>query len=110
MDLKRLIQLLEEVPPDLVFPQGFGRAGCWEGDWYEIAFEPAANATAGEMLAHAKNANGATLFRHGRGGSMEMDLESQVHIARPGECDRDEDPLSIWRWRWMLKAAEEAAK
>jgi hypothetical protein len=108
MNLKQIIELLEQQPPDLVFPYGFGAPACWEGDWYEIAFEPAANVTVKQMLQHARSAVGATLLRDG-GGAMEMDFDSLVHIARRGEFNLDEDPLSIWRFRWMVKVAQESA-
>ncbi|MFC9490722.1 hypothetical protein ACFTZM_32240, partial [Streptomyces hydrogenans] len=60
MPLGELITALEAADPDLVLPDGFTHPHSYRGYYHELAFEPAHNATVGEMLADARSALGTT--------------------------------------------------
>lgn len=101
MTLGELIERLEATPGDFVFTNGFGRAISWRGSYDELAFEPASNVSAKEMLTEAKSAVKRT-FSGYKGGEYRMDLHTPVHIARYGEYGGDEDALTTWRWQLMV--------
>lgn len=104
MNLGELIEKLEKVPSDLVFPNGFGEPMSWRGVYAELAFNPERDVTAESMLANAKSAIGKT-FTGYKGGDFRMSLKTDVHIAAYGSYGGDEDAITKWRWDLMLMQA-----
>lgn len=105
MNLGELIERLENIPDDLVFPNGFGEPMSWRGVYAELAFNPENNVTAGSMLENAKSAVGKT-FTGYKGGDFMMTLDTDVHIASYGSYGGDEDAITKWRWDLMVMQAK----
>jgi hypothetical protein len=93
MKLKELIERLGREDADTVCRPGFGEADSYRGYYEQIAFEPKDSATVGEMLAHAKAANGKT-FSGYKGGKYKMGDETIVNIAEYGHCGMESDELT----------------
>lgn len=108
MNLKDLIERLQAIPADTVFPNGFGVADSWRGAYEQVAFEPATNTRAGDMLAEALHAVGTT-YQGYKGGDYTMRPGTDVHIAAYGCYGGEDDALTTWRWKWMLHEAGIAA-
>ena len=108
MRLKDLIAYLEAKPEDAVATPGFSSPHSYRG-WYEqIAFTPEPSATAGEMLAHAKSAIGAT-FHGWKGGEYKMGPDSFINIAEAGYCG-DDDEITFYRLDAMFNCEPKPAR
>jgi ABC-type cobalt transport system substrate-binding protein len=88
MTLKELIAYLEKEDPAKVAPLGFASPHSYRGYYDQLAFEPAENVTVGSMLACAQEALGKTYTGY-KGGQFRMDADTDVHIARYGECGEE---------------------
>jgi len=84
MMLGDLITALEQADPDLVVPWGFRGPHSYRGDYDQLAFEPAANVSVGEMLADARSALGATYTGYKGGEYTTMDEYTDCWIAPYG--------------------------
>jgi len=93
MKLKELIERLGREPDDRVCSPGFGEADSYRGYYEQIAFEPKDSASVGEMLAHAKAAEGKT-FTGYKGGEYTMTGDTIVNIAEYGHCGMESDELT----------------
>ena len=82
MRLRKFIEVLEGLPPML--PVGLGRAISWRGVYAELAFEPKAGATAGDVLKEARAAVGST-FEGYKGGEYVMDEDTLCHVDAYGD-------------------------
>ena len=99
--LENAIELLESEPDkDRIVPFGFGSPHSYRGYYEDLAFEPMANVTVGEMLDAAKSAVGAT-FDGYKGGEFKMSMWSTVWLADYGCCGETLGPTLL---RFMLKA------
>lgn len=83
MRLGELIERLKQEPSGNVIKNGFGKSMSYRGDYYQIAFEPAANVTIGYMLQEAENAIGRTYTGY-KGGDFIMDEYVDVYLANYG--------------------------
>lgn len=104
MYLAELIETLESYNPETVVKEGFNSPHSYRGYYDELAFEPARNVTIGEMLAAAKEADGAT-YQGYKGGEFTMGGFTNTHIANYGDCG---DALSARLLRYMLADVVEA--
>ena len=95
--LGRLIEFLESLPPDAVIRHGFGEPFSYRGNYYDVAFDPVENAIVGDMLRHAKFANGAT-FQGYKGGEFTMDADSYCWICEYGESGGDKIGPTLMRY------------
>jgi hypothetical protein len=86
MMLNELIALLEAEDPAKVLPLGFSNPHSWRGVYSELAFEPTANITVGQMLAEARSALGAT-YEGWKGGEYTMDGLTDCWLAEEGHGD-----------------------
>lgn len=100
MNLSELITALEAADPNLVLPEGFANPHSYRGDYYDLAFEPAANVTVAQMLADARSALGRT-FEGYKGGTYDMDGYTDVWIALHG-CNGE--PLGPIQLAHMIAA------
>jgi len=83
MTLEELIAALEAADPNLCLPLGFSHPHSYRGDYMDLAFEPTANVTVGEMLADARSALGAT-YQGWKGGDFEMRGWTTCWLAEEG--------------------------
>lgn len=83
MNLKYLIEWLEQQNPDAVVPHGFGQPRSYRGYYDQLAFEPLENARLGDMLNYARSALGTT-FEGYKGGEYTMDEWTECWIAKYG--------------------------
>lgn len=90
MLLKELIAYLEQKDASVVLSHGFFHPHSWRGDYAELAFEPKANVSVGDMLESARSALGAT-YEGYKGGSYTMGEYSEVYLAEYGNTG---EPLS----------------
>lgn len=82
--LGELIRYLELLPPDQPVDVGFGRPHSYRGYYEDLAFEPVANTTIGNMLAAARSALGAT-FEGYKGGDYVMGERTDCWLAEYGD-------------------------
>lgn len=99
MWLCELISFLEKQDPNILVTNGFGAPDSYRGYYNDVAFEPKAYVTVGEMLHHAKSAVGAT-FHGYKGGEYKMDTLTNTWIAEYG-CTGDE--LSKMLLQYMIR-------
>lgn len=85
MTLDELIKALEAEDPDKVLPLGFSHPHSWRGDYMQLAFEPTANVTVGQMLADARSALGTAY----EGGRYTMHGYTDCHLAEEGRAGDD---------------------
>lgn len=83
MTLSELIGALETADPGLVLPLGFSNPHSYRVFYTDLAFEPTANVTVGQMLADARSALGATYQGH-KGGDYTMDGWTECWLAEEG--------------------------
>lgn len=83
MTLSELIGALETADPGLVLPLGFSNPHSYRGFYTDLAFEPTANVTVGQMLADARSALGATYQGH-KGGDYTMEGWTECWLAEDG--------------------------
>lgn len=81
--LGELIDALKLEDPAKRVPVGFANPHSWRGDYIELAFEPVADTTVGEMVAAAESAVGAT-YQGWKGGDFTMSEHTQVWLAEQG--------------------------
>ncbi len=85
MTLGEYIAALEAVPDRTrICAPGLSRAHSWRGRYEELAFEPVAFATVGQMLAEARAADGHR-FHGYKGGAYVMTRETEVHVESWGK-------------------------
>jgi hypothetical protein len=100
MTLEELITALEAENPDKVLPDGFTNPHSYRGDYYDLAFEPATNATVGDMLNDARRALNTTYSGY-KGGDYRMGNHSECWLAPYGDIGDTIGPLLL---RLMLAA------
>lgn len=83
MTLDELIAALEAEDPARRLPLGFSHPHSYRGFYDELAFEPTANVTVGEMLADARSADGTT-YQGWKGGDFTMTGWTDCWLAEEG--------------------------
>jgi hypothetical protein len=83
MYLSQLIAKLEEANPSHTVAMGFYHPHSYRGDYRDLAFEPRANVTVGEMLSCAREALGST-YQGYKGGDFTMGEYADVWLANEG--------------------------
>lgn len=83
MTLGDLITALEAQDPLRKVPLGFASPHSYRGTYAELAFEPKAGVTVGEMLASARSALGAT-YEGWKGGDFTMVRYTGCWLAEHG--------------------------
>lgn len=83
MTLGELIAALEKPDPSRKVPLGFASPHSYRGIYAELAFEPKADVTVGEMLASARSALGAT-YEGWKGGEYTMTGYTDCWLAEHG--------------------------
>lgn len=86
MTLDELIAALDAADPNLLLPLGFSNPHSYRGDYMDLAFEPTANVTVGQMLADARSARGTT-YQGWKGGDYTMDGFTQCWLDEEGRGD-----------------------
>jgi hypothetical protein len=94
MTLDELIKALEAEDPGKVLPLGFSNPHSYRWDYSELAFEPTANVTVGEMLSAARSALGAT-FQGWKGGEYTMTGSTDCHLAEQGDLGEELGPILL---------------
>lgn len=94
MTLDELIKALEAEDAAKVLPLGFTCPHSYRWDYSELAFEPTANVTVGEMLAAARSALGAT-FQGWKGGEYTMSGYTDCHLAQQGDLGEQLGPILL---------------
>ena len=89
MTLGELIDRLESVDPDTHVPMGFSFPHSYRGYYNELAFEPAANTTIGQMLFLARGCIDYVFTGH-KGGEFKMTLNTPVWLAYSGSSANSE--------------------
>lgn len=90
MTLDELIKALEaEGGHGRVLPLGFGNPHSYRGFYDELAFEPLAGVTVGQMLADARRALGAT-YEGWKGGEYTMKGYTDCWLAEQGSTSPGE--------------------
>lgn len=103
MNLKELIEWLEQQNSAAVVPHGFGEPMSYRGYYDELAFEPVEETTFGEMLRYAKSAHGA-YFTGYKGGEYLMDDYTPCWIAHYGSGGGDKiGPTMCALWAAVAK-------
>jgi hypothetical protein len=95
VELGGIIARLEQEDPTRVLPIGFANPHSYRGDYSDLAFEPVANISIGDMLAACRSALGTT-FDGWKGGDFTMSESSDCWIAMHGESgDNKIGPLLL---------------
>jgi hypothetical protein len=94
MVLRELIAALEAADPDTVLPLGFSNPHSYRGYYTDLAFEPTANVTVGQMLANARTALGAT-YQGYKGGDYTMDQWTECWLAEHGHEGESLGPILL---------------
>lgn len=102
MTLDELIATLEVENPNKILPDGFTNPHSYRGYYDELAFEPTADITVGEMLADARDAKGET-FQGWKGGEYKMTDWTDCWLAVEGSLGETIGPLLL---RLMLAAGQ----
>lgn len=87
--LSELITALEAEDPARVLPLGFANPHSYRGYYEQLAFEPAADVTIGDMLKAAKSALGAT-YEGWKGGDFTMHKYTDCWLAEQGHGSGEE--------------------
>lgn len=103
MILKDLLEWLEQQDKSSVVTDGFGKPHTDRGYYTDIAFDPVEKTTFGEMLAHAKYANGAT-FEGYKGGDFSMHDYTTCRIGRWGSSGEEITSAHLKLWLLTAKA------
>jgi hypothetical protein len=85
MTLGELINALEDHDPAKIVPTGFNSPHSYRGCYEDLAFEPAANATVGDMLADARAALGTT-YEGWKGGQFTMRDYTDCWLSQKGDA------------------------
>jgi hypothetical protein len=99
MKLAELIATLELEDPDRKLPIGFANPHSYRGFDQDLAFEPVANITVGEMLVAARGAVGYT-FEGWEGGEFRMVSFTECWLAVQGHGEGE--PIGPVLLRLML--------
>ncbi len=83
MELKKIIEELAQLDPEIIVRKGFGLPHSYRGFYDELAFEPEENTTVGAMLGHARSALNKT-FEGYKGGKYKMEGWTDTWIAEYG--------------------------
>jgi len=95
MTLSELIAALEGEDPDLLLPLGFSSPHSYRGIYEDLAFEPVADVTVGQMLADARSALGAT-YAAWKGGEYTMREYADCWLAEEGHgCGETIGPVML---------------
>ena len=94
MTLGELIAQLESVEPTRCLRLGFHRPHSYRGYYDELAFEPCADISVGEMLAAARSALGST-YQGYKGGDFTMGEYTEVWLAERGDCGETIGPILL---------------
>lgn len=94
MTLGEIIDTLKKFPPETSVPIGFGYPHSYRGSYADLAFEPEADTTVGEMLAAAESALGTT-FEGWKGGEFTMEDFTDCWLAYQGESGEMIGPLLL---------------
>ena len=86
MRLGDLIKFLEDRRPERLVALGFAQPHSYRGIYSDLAFQPKANVTVGEMLAAAKSALGTT-YEGWKGGDFTMTGWTECWLAQRGHGD-----------------------
>ena len=105
MVLGALIEWLEMQDSYAIISDGFGSPHSDRGSYDELAFDPAGQTTFGEMLNHARSAQGAT-FTGWKGGEYEMGDFTSVYIGAYGSCGEE---ITETHFKYWLLTAEKNA-
>ncbi len=101
MTLRKLIERLEALDPEIRMTPGFGASHSWRGSYEEVAFTPLPEATVAEMLTHARAAAGTTLYGW-KGGKYLCTLDTECNVADEGDYGGDTDRMDVW---WEINVA-----
>lgn len=95
LTLGGIIARLEREDPNRVLPIGFANPHSYRGYYDQLAFEPVADITVGDVLAAAKSAVGVT-FEGYKGGEFLMTESTDCWISPHGEsADNRIGPLLL---------------
>jgi len=80
--LREVRDFLNKVPPDFVFSSGFTGAHSWLGNSHGVAFEPASNIGAFELIANIADATSGPFKVHSENGITYVifSLNSKGHL------------------------------
>ncbi len=98
MNLQDLIDRLAACDPATPVALGFHNPHSYRGSFYQVAFEPLENTTAGAMYEAARSALGAT-YQGYKGGDFIMDKWTTCNLANYGDCGETIGPVLL---RYML--------
>lgn len=101
--LGQLIEWLSEQDAGATVRNGFGSPHSDRWNYCDLAFSPEAEATFGDMLAHAKSALGQT-FTGYKGGEFHMDEWTDVLIGSYGECGENITDTHFRYWTEQKEA------
>lgn len=104
MILKDLLEWLEQQDKSAVVTDGFGEPHTDRGYYTDLAFDPVKKTTFGEMLFHAKRANGER-FEGYKGGDFLMHDYTKCKIGEWGISG--EEITSAHLKLWLLTAKEQ---
>lgn len=85
MNLGELITRLEAADPNQAVQHGFTNPHSYRGDYMDLAFEPAADVTVGDMLADARSALGTT-YQGWKGGDFTMNEHTWCWLSQQGDA------------------------
>jgi hypothetical protein len=95
IELGGIIARLEQEDPARVLPIGFANPHSYRGDYRDLAFEPVANISIGDMLTACRSALGFT-FDGWKGGDFTMTESTDCWISMHGESgDNKIGPLLL---------------
>ena len=98
MELGKLISMLEKEPPENIVHSGFGKPRSYRGYYDQVAFEPVAETTVGQMLQHALSALEGE-FQGYKGGTYTYHRATEAWVAPWGECvDQPITEEQVARW------------
>lgn len=92
MTLGKYIEILEKADPETKVAVGLGNPHSWRGSYEQLAFEPVANTTVGQMLEEAKGALLNTYHGY-KGGDFTMDEDTTINVDYYGHWS---DGSELW--------------
>jgi len=99
--LGELIDIFKELPPHIVFEEGFDSPHSYRGYYSELGLEPASNVTVKNMLFDLRYANG-TVFGGWKGGDYRMNDDTELYLAYEGNTGEE---LTMWWLKYQLLKA-----
>ncbi len=95
IELGGIIARIEQEDPNRVLSIGFANPHSYRGNYSDLAFEPVADITIGDMLTAARAALGAT-FEGWKGGDYLMTESTDCWVSLHGEsADNKIGPLLL---------------